>query len=170
MTGNKVQRIFVDAHVFDGEFQGTRSYLEGLYKAVAQQAQHIRLFIAANDADNLANVFKGYTANIEVLKYKSGSRISRLSIEIPTLVSKIRADFAHFQYLGPLIKNSRWIITVHDLLFLDYPELFPRVYRLSRTYTFKRSARLADVLCTDSEYSAKSISRHFAVPRQDKIV
>src|ERR1700687_4392199 len=96
MTGNKVQRIFVDAHVFDGEFQGTRSYLEGLYKAVAQQAQHIRLFIAANDADNLANVFKGYTANIEVLKYKSGSRISRVSFEISSFVFKILCVFSHF--------------------------------------------------------------------------
>ena len=56
-------------------------------------------------------------------------------------------------------------MTVHDLLFLDFPQYFPLSYRLKNGFMFWKSARRADVLLTVSEYSKDEIYRHFKIAK-----
>ena len=49
--------LLVDAHVFDGKFQGTRTYLEGLYTHMTQH-QDIEFFFAAHEEKKLENILK----------------------------------------------------------------------------------------------------------------
>lgn len=151
-------RVFVDAHVFDNEFQGTRTFLREIYALIAQK-ENIRLYLAAYDTDNLQRAFPGLP-DIVFLKYRSRSSWYRLLFDIPYLIRKHRIDYAHFQYISPPLKNCRQIVTVHDVIFKDYPEEFSWIYRNGKKALFGFSARRADIITTVSAYSKESIVRY----------
>lgn len=48
-------RLLVDAHVFDGKFQGTRTYIQGLYQSLIKY-KDIDFYFAAQEVDNLKSI------------------------------------------------------------------------------------------------------------------
>lgn len=154
-------KIFVDCHVFDKSFQGTTTYLKGLYKELIQE-QNFHFYFAAHDIEKLCKVF-GNASNITYLKFSSTNKFSRLLFDIPKLIKKHKIDYAHFQYVVPPIKYCKYIDTVHDVLFLDHTEYFPLSYRLKNNFLFKLSAKRSDIVLTVSEYSKKKIEQHFNI-------
>ncbi len=159
-------KLFVDTHVFDGKFQGTRTYLEGIYTNMVRH-RDVDFYFAAQNLDNLKAVF-GEAENIHYVKLNSTNSIIRLAVEIPSIIKHLNIDYAHFQYISPLRKVCKEIVTIHDLLFLDYPEYFPKTYKVKNGFLFKRSARRADILLTVSQFSREEITRHFNIS-DDKI-
>jgi glycosyltransferase involved in cell wall biosynthesis len=159
-------KILVDAHVFDEPHQGTRTYLKGLYSMMVKLMPDTSFFFACYDLDSLTNEI-GTHSNVFFLQLKK-KKVLRLLIEIPLLIKKHKIDYAHFQYVTPLFKNCKFIVTTHDILFMDLKELFPMKYRIVKGFLFKVSAMRADILLTVSEYSRQSISKHFKIP-QEKI-
>ncbi|MGK4566566.1 glycosyltransferase family 4 protein [Flavobacterium sp. 3HN19-14] len=152
-------KIFVDCHVFDSGFQGTRTYIHGLYTEMIKHPD-IQFFLASGDSGNLQEFF-GQQENITYVAYKSHNKFLRLLFEIPKIIKKHQIDFAHFQYIVPPFKNCRYIVTTHDVLFIDFPEYFPVLNRLKNTFLYRMSARLADIRLTVSDYSKEKIAEHF---------
>ena len=155
-------KLLVDCHVFDGKFQGTRTYIQGLYSSLVKFA-NIDFYFAAQDVENLKACFGEENANVHYIKLKCGGSIKRLAFEYPRLIKKYAIDYAHFQYIGPFRKCCKEIITVHDVLFLDFPRYFPLFYRIKNFLLFRRSAKRADLLLTVSRYSKAAISKHFSI-------
>jgi glycosyltransferase involved in cell wall biosynthesis len=164
MKSNSQLKIFVDAHVFDGEFQGTRTFIKGIYSVLATKPD-LHLFLAARNIDALKEEFSD-NGNISFIKYKNKSSLGRLLFEIPSLIRKHHIRYAHFQYISPVVKNCKFIVTIHDLLFIDYPKEFPLLYRITRSVIFRLSAVRADIVSTVSQYSKHSIHRHFKISPQ----
>lgn len=98
-------RLLVDAHVFDGKFQGTRTYIEGIYTNLVKHAD-IDFYFAAYNIDILKKVF-GETGNIHYVKLNSKNNIIRLAVEFPSIIKRLNIDFAHFQYISPLFKDVK---------------------------------------------------------------
>lgn len=154
--------ILVDGHVLDGNPQGSGAYLSGLYAEVARQGL-ARVMVACHDDASLTRWYPE-TSSIEWVPLTSTSRFARLGVEFPRLQSRIAPDFAHFHYICPLRKTGPWIDTIHDLLFLDYPQYFPLKYRVQNSALFRISAQRSDVILTTSHYSRKAIHNHFGIP------
>lgn len=153
------RKFFVDCHVFDGPFQGTTTYLKGLYNELIHDADKM-FFLASNDTASLKTIF-GEHENVTYLQYSSHNKFIRLLFDIPAMIKKNQIDYAHFQYIVPPFKFCKYIITVHDVLFLDFPEYFPFGYKLKNKLLFGKSTRYSDVVLTVSEYSKKQIQKHF---------
>lgn len=119
--------------------------------------------MAANDIDNLKTEF-GVSQNITYIKLKSKNYVYRLSIDFPGIIKKYKIDVAHFQYISPLFKTCKEIVTIHDLLFKDFPEQFPFFTKLRWNFFFNRSAKRADLITTVSDYSKKAIIKHYNIP------
>jgi len=154
-------RLFVDAHAFDGGIsQGVTTYMEGLYKELVKTASDIDFYFAAQDTMRLESIF-GTRENVHYVKYGSKNKYRRLAFEIPRIVRRLGIDAAHFQYTSPLVKRCKEIVTIHDVLFLDYPQYFPASYYHSKKWLFGRSARRADLLLTVSEYSKERLERFY---------
>ncbi|GHV78815.1 glycosyl transferase [Spirochaetia bacterium] len=83
------------------------------------------------------------------------------------IIKNNEIDIAHFQYIAPLYKCCKEIITTHDILFRDFPQLFPFSYRITKDIFFKHSARRADLLFTVSEYSRASLSKYYGINMDD---
>jgi glycosyltransferase involved in cell wall biosynthesis len=160
-------RIFVDAHVFDSEFQGTRTFIKGIYSILGQKPG-IQLYLGANDIENLKKNFP-QNENTCFIQYKTSSGIARLIYEIPSIIRKYKIDYAHFQYFVPPLKNCKFIVTIHDVIFNEYPEEFSFQYRVAKKFLYKTSALRADILTTVSKYSAHSIQKFLGI-KKDKII
>ena len=158
---NTQTAFFVDCHVFDKGFQGTRTYIQGLYLELIKEKDK-RFYFAAFDTENLKSIF-GIQDNVFYLKYSSNNPVLRLLFEIPYLIKKNKIEYAHFQYRVPPIKLCKYIVTTHDVLFEDYPEYFPKLNRIESFYTYKLSAKVSEIVFTVSEYSKNQILKHLKV-------
>ena len=153
-------KIFVDCHVFDGPPQGTTTYLKGLYQELIQDKTKTFYFASFNS--DLKAIF-GSNSNVHHIKYASKNKYFRILIDIPRLIEKYAIDYAHFQYIIPPIKKCNYIVSLHDVLFLDFPSYFPFGFRISKKFLFKWSAKKAAIVLTVSEYSKKKIEDHFKI-------
>ena len=156
-------RLLVDCHCFDYPTpQGINTYLRGLYGSLIYKTTNIEIFLTANNLNNLKNIF-GERENITYLRIPAKGSLSRLLSIFPSLIKENRIDVAHFQYVAPFIKNCKTIVTLHDILFKDFPQYFPISYRITKNILFKYTAKRADILLTVSEYSKKQIAKHYNI-------
>lgn len=161
--------ILVDAHVFDGKYQGTRTYLKGLYSNLIPIAKEWNFYIVATDLDNLRKEFGDYP-NVEFVPLYNNNKFYRLLIEFPLIIKKYKIHYAHFQYICPPLKNCKIILTIHDILF-EQPEFkhyFPVRYRIVNGILFKWSSKRANIILTVSEYSKLKIAQIYSI-KDDKI-
>lgn len=157
-------RIFVDAHVFDGKYQGTRTYLKELYNILAHQP-NLELYLGAQDTENLRQNFPALP-NVHFVALRSRQSWYRLLVEIPRLIRRHGIHYAHFQYIVPFRKNCRYIVTIHDMVFNEYPDEFSRTYRFSRNLLFRLAAMRSELVTTVSTYSRRSIARYLKMPEE----
>lgn len=154
-------RILIDCHVFDGTFQGTTTYLRGLYQEMVNDKGKA-FYFASNDSKALQQIF-GTADNIHYVNYSSHNKFYRLLIDIPRLIKAHKIDYAHFQYIVPPFKYCKYINTIHDVLFLDYGQYFPLGYKIKNKLLFSWGARHSDIVLTVSEYSKTQIEKHFGI-------
>ncbi len=156
-------RILVDCHAFDQPMrQGITTYLAGLYREAVLMAPEMDFCFAAENINTLKSVF-GNAPNAGYIKLGKRGRFMRLAYEFPRLIEQGKFDYAHFQYTAPLVKRCREIITMHDILFCDFPQLFSMKYRISKKMLFRCSARRADILLTVSDYSKQRIAANWNI-------
>ena len=163
-------KLLVDCHSFDHAIrQGITTYLTGLYQAAVQIDSPLEYYFASYHPEKLEPIF-GRGRNIHYLQYTTENKYLRLISEIPHLIRRENLDYAHFQYIAPLRKCCREVITLHDILFCDFPEQFSWKYRFSKTLLFKRSVKRADILLTVSNYSRERIAELWKIPAEKIIV
>ena len=163
-------RLLIDAHCFDYDTsEGINTYLRGLYNALIPKAKDIEFYFAARNIEKLKTIFVK-ADNVHYICLRQQNKVLRLLTEFPQVVSRYNIDCAHFQYTSPLIKTCKTIVTLHDILFMDYPHLFPIGYRISKRLMFGLSAKRADLLLTVSDYSKGRITHHFNIPADSIIV
>lgn len=157
-------KILVDAHVFDEKFQGSRTYLKGIYTELFKMRPDWQFLLVAHNIEVLKDQF-GTPPNVTFIPLKSQNKYWRLLYELPAIIRKYRADYAHFQYISPVFKACKYIVTTHDILFEEpqFKAYFPFKYRLLNGFLFKRSARNADFVITVSEYSKNKIAEIYGI-------
>lgn len=141
-------RILVDAHKFDHSFQGTATYIRGLYNALVEY-DDIEITLCAHDLDLLKTIFTD--SRFKFIQLQSPSKLKRLAFELPKIIKENGFDYLHCQYILPLFKHCKFINTIHDLLFLHFKQYFDWKYRFINGTLFRLSALRSDVVLTVSE-------------------
>ncbi|GAB5400722.1 MAG: glycosyltransferase family 1 protein [Aureisphaera sp.] len=161
-------RILIDAHVFDGKFQGSRTYILGIYNAMLDLREEWEFYFAAQDTEALKEAF-GTKPNAHFIKLSTGNKYRRLLFEFPKLIKKHQIDYTHFQYITPLLKKGKYMVTTHDILFEEarFESYFPKKYRFLNGKLFRRSAKKADILFTVSDYSKQKIHEYYGIPKMN---
>lgn len=163
-------KIFVEGHLFDHGYEGAATYIRGLYGALlTSYPDEFQIVVGCQRPEHAEERFAG-VPGVSFARYRWADKYRRLLFDVPRLCRETAPDFAHFQYFTPLVKNCRWIVTIHDILFDDFPEYFPDGYRRIRDILFPLSARRADVLTTVSDYSAEAMQRHWSIDRRQALV
>jgi glycosyltransferase involved in cell wall biosynthesis len=157
-------KILVDGRWFDSYYSGVSTYLKGLYNDLSED-ENFEITIVGSNIDKLKEEFP---ENIKFIQLNSTFNLKRLYYDIPNLIRKHDFDYAHFQYICPISKPCRYIVTLHDLLFLEYKKSFPLSFILKNSFLFYISSVRADMILTVSEYSKKQIVKIFKT-NSDKI-
>ena len=66
----------------------------------------------------------------------------------------------------PLIKLCKYVITVHDLVPILYPNTVSKLHTLSYYLCFRRITEIADIIITVSENTKRDLIRLFKVPEE----
>jgi len=159
MTEKPSIKLFIDAHVFDNEHQGSRTFIKELYNHLACR-KDIEFYFGAFNVEILKQNFPRLE-NIHFIKYRFRKSILRLLFDIPSIIKQYGIGYAHFQYIVPLQKNCCFIVTTHDVLFNDFPKNFSFWYRFNKNLLYKNAAEKADILTTVSEYSKATLQKYF---------
>ena len=156
-------RLFVEAHAFDHGFEGSATFIAGLYRALLGiYPDKYELFVGGYHPEKAIEAL-GNPKHAHPIAYRHKNRFLRLTFDVPRAIRLSQADLAHFQCFTPITKSCDWIVTIHDLLFNDFPQYFPPNYRLMRNILFPLSARRADILTTVSNYSKDRISHWYGL-------
>lgn len=106
----------------------------------------------------------------EALERQSGIEVFRSGLERPDKVAIIHYPFFDLFFSTlPLLKNTKTVVTIHDVI----PLLFPAFYPVGKRGTLalahqKLALRTVAAVITDSETSKRDIVTHLGVP-EDKI-
>lgn len=158
-------RLLIDARVIGGEAQGSSTYLKGLYNSLYQNFQKdYDLFFAGYCFESMKDAFPFLEQN-RFIELKHTSKIQLFVHEFPKIIKQKNIDFAHFQYMTPFIKNCKFIVTTHDVLFNDFNEDFSKWYAFKRNLLFKESIKKSDIRLTVSNYSRDRIAFHYNLPK-----
>ena len=163
VTNEKI-KLFVDAHTLDNDYQGTQTFLRELYTDLLINYPELDIYFGVSRPDKIKKIFPLIKSS-NILMYNSWRPgIFRYLFDIPSYIEKYRFDFAHFQYMSPLSKpGCRYIVTLHDITFNDFPEYFSFLYSKSREYLFGKSIRNAHIKTTVSDYSQSRISDYYNI-------
>lgn len=149
--------IGVDGHVLTGRFQGTRTTLSGLLRALAPRLGKYRLIVYSDNPVE-ARAFLS-VGGLEHRDLSHAGSIGRLLRVLPRLFKRDNVDFGVFQYMVPL--TGRHIVFIHDLLPVSHPHLFPWKMRIRTRIFFSLAIRRSAMVLTVSEYTRSELLRRF---------
>lgn len=157
--------ILIDAHVFDDKYQGSRTYLKGLYVALIANSPEWNFYLAAQNISNLKEEF-GTFNNLHFLELKKANKFYRLLVDLPRLIRNYNIDYTHFQYTIPPFRRGKYIVTIHDILFeqKEFSNYFPLKGKIVNHILHKFAARRADLLLTVSEFSREKLAEIYKIP------
>ena len=157
-------KLFVDAHSFDKEYQGVRTFIKEIYTVLLERYPDLDIYFGVNNIEQLHKEFPQADPS-KFIQYKRSAGIARFVGEIPKIIRKYDIEFSHFQYMVPFgRKVGKYIVTTHDILFNDFKSEFSFLYRYARNSLFKRGIRVADIKTTVSDYSKERIGHYYSIP------
>jgi len=162
-ANGKPIKLFVDAHAFDNEYQGTQTFIRELYGPLLNNPE-LDIYWGAYHTDRILDTFENINPS-NLLPYKTASGgMGRFIFDIPNYIKKHGFDFAHFQYLAPRQQSGcRYIVTLHDVLFNTFPNEFSFGYRVRRNLLFGNSIKNAAIKTTVSNYSRQHIAQAYKI-------
>jgi len=150
-------RVGVDAHVLDGKYQGSRTWLIEVLRRAPRIAPDITFVIYSYDPERSARLLE--FAPVEHRKLPSVGPVSRNLIVWPRSVRRDRLALLITQYYcSPGIASTQ-IPVIHDVLPETHPRFFPWQRRWRNRLLLPWSARRSRIVITVSEYSRKQIAQ-----------
>lgn len=157
-------RIGVDFSVTAGKFQGSRSYLLGLYEAAIAACPEHEFLLYTPDPPSLANWPGLRAANARAVRLRTGGGAwGRLALWLPQAVRRDAVDVIHTQYMLPVTRRAKRVTTIHDVLFEDHAAFFSTRFLIRSRVLIGLSAKMADRVLTVSHYCAERIAHHYCV-------
>jgi glycosyltransferase involved in cell wall biosynthesis len=152
--------MLFDARVLQPHFPGIGRYARALLEALARVAPTLPMTLLTQaGAERLALPQARWLEAPPIFSPAS-------QVQIPWLARRSGATLFHAPYyLYPYLVPLPTVVTIHDLIPLEYPEMIPaglgkRLYRPLHQLAARRAARVL----TDSEGARNSILRHLKVP------
>lgn len=154
------RRVGVDFHVFDGKFQGSRTYVLELFSQLIRISPEIDFYLFLDSVDLLREYDDSYRRpNVKLIRMPYSNPIKRLIWQLPIMQRRYRLDLLHTQYVLPLPSLSPAMVTIHDLLFETHPQYFERLLVLRSRILMRWAAWRAKHVFTVSGFSKSEIER-----------
>lgn len=159
-------RIGVDCHVLSGKYQGSRTYLENLYREVLKLDSANEYLFFGHWNGSLP-----FGSTVRYVEYRSISRWKRLTYQTRPLAKQHGVGLFHSTYIAPLMMPCNSLLTIHDILFETHPQFFEKSLVMRNRLLVRHSAKRAKQVHTISEYCRQAlIERYHIAPEIVEIV
>jgi glycosyltransferase involved in cell wall biosynthesis len=157
-------RFSVDAHAIGCHLTGNEVYIRNLLQqfALLDQQHQFTAYISKEEA------YRDIPERFEKVRV-SENPYRRLAWDLPLHLRQEQPTLLHVQYTAPLFTSVPIVATVHDVSYLEFPEYFTPFRAAQLRLTVKRTVEMAAKVLTPSEFSRKSILKHYAID-PDKVV
>ena len=139
---------------------GTGRYATELLRHLARLDTENHYSLIIHDDSPLARELKAHP-NFHLIKQPRRSHLRRIWWEqrrLPALIKKQRLDVFHAPaFILPGRSSAATIATIHDLVFIRYPETFGYFRRNYFHWAIPRSAYRAGAIITDSEATRRDL-------------
>lgn len=149
-------RVGIDAHVLDGRYQGSRTWLVEILRRAPAAARDITFVVYSTDPRKAAALIGD--APVEYRELPAANPITRNLVTWPRLIRDHRLDLLVTQYFCAPRDPRRQVPVIHDVLFQTHPQFFPFAYRWRNRILVGWAARHARSVITVSEYSREQIA------------
>ena len=156
--------VAVDADVLGRQRTGDETYVRNLLRELAflAPAAGIRVVALTRRPDLVPD-------GVEPVEVRARSQLVRMTITLPRVLRRLRADLVHTQYAFPLRLPCSGVVTVHDLSFEHQPELFGFKDRFVFRRAVPRAVRRAARVLTVSERTKRDLVQLYGVS-PDRVV
>lgn len=160
-------RIGVDLHTLEGLHQGSRTHCLELFSRLPALLPQSRFFFFADFPRCDAGALEKLKApNVELVEMPHGNPAQRLLRQLPQLAARYRLDVLHSQYITPPRLPCARALTVHDILFENFPEFFTRFFCLRSRLLVRYSARRAQIVYSVSEFSKSELVQRYGLAKE----
>src|SRR4030095_1193974 len=154
--------VGIDGRAFTSPAAGVRRYVSALVPALKAADPSLELVALGGDRDeipaDLAHVSESW---------HPPTNLGWSAMGLPRAAARARVDVIHAPaYTAPLWSSAPVVLTIHDVSYERHPEWYPYQRDLARRMFYRRSARTAARVLTDSEFSAGEIAAAYQIPRE----
>jgi glycosyltransferase involved in cell wall biosynthesis len=159
-------RIGIDAHALGSNLGGNETYLRSLLTGLSHHPEHdYILYITHAGALEIADrLLPGSECRLV-----SENPLKRLGLDLAIASRFHGLDLLHLQYVAPLFPGCPISLLIHDLSYEHAPSWFRPLEVTRFRWTIPRSAALAAVVLTISEFCREDIIRRLKLP-PDRVV
>jgi glycosyltransferase involved in cell wall biosynthesis len=152
-------RVGIDGRAFSSPAAGVRRYVQELSRALAICPDIDLVALGGRSEDvpeALEHVVEGW---------HPPTNLGWTAVGLPRTAARARVGLIHAPaYTGPLASAVPVVVTIHDVSYERHPEWYPYRRDWLRRAFYRRSARSAAHVLTDSEYSRSEIAAAYDVP------
>lgn len=155
-------RVGLDGRAFTSPAAGVRRYVSALVPALQAVDPRLELVILGGEREavpaDLARVDE---------PWHPPTNLGWSAVGLPRAAARANVDVIHAPaYTAPLWSTAPVVLTIHDVSYERHPEWYPYRRDGVRRMFYRRSARRAARVLTDSEFSAGEIAAAYHIPRQ----
>jgi glycosyltransferase involved in cell wall biosynthesis len=155
--------VLLDADVLGRRRTGDETYVSALLAQLPRLANDLRFAAVTRRPDLVPE-------GIEPLELPARSQPLRMGWSLPRLLSRVRPELSHFQYVIAPACSSPAVVTIHDVSFERNPRLMGRRDRFFFRTMVPRSARRANRVLTVSEQTKSDLIELYGLDEAKVVV
>lgn len=162
-----MKKIGIDAHVLGDKSGGNETYYKNLIENISYycEEEEINIFFSKKYKLEL----NGNT-NMKMEKFGLSNTLIRNLIECPCLEKKYNLDLMHFQYFLPPVNFCKTVVTIHDISFEHFDNIFEKKMLKIQKKLIPYAAKNANKILTVSEFSKRDIVEKYNIDESKVVV
>jgi glycosyltransferase involved in cell wall biosynthesis len=155
-------RVGIDGRALTSPAAGVRRYTRELLQALVALQEDVDLVALGGDPGTVPDG----VSHVEEPAHPP-TNLGWSLVGLPQAAQRVRLDVLHAPaYTAPLWGTPPVVLTIHDVSYARHPEWYPYRRDVVRRAFYRRSARRARLVLTDSEFSAAEIVAAYGLPRE----
>ena len=153
-------RVGFDARALSSPAAGVRRYARSLLASLAALQADLEVVALGGDPAGLPPG----VARVAAPPHPP-TNLGWALVGLPAAARRARVDVVHAPaYTAPLWGAPPVVLTIHDVSYARHPEWYPYRRDAARRAFYRRSAKSAAVVVTDSQFSAGEIAAAYGIP------
>jgi glycosyltransferase involved in cell wall biosynthesis len=158
--------VGIDGRAFTSPAAGVRRYVSALVPALRAADPELDLVALGGER----GAVPADLTHVEE-PWHPPTNLGWSAVGLPGAAARAHVDVIHAPaYTAPLWSRTPVVLTIHDVSYERHPEWYPYQRDAIRRMFYRRSARTAARVLTDSEFSAGEIAAAYQIPRERIIV